>query len=87
MDQFDYAHARFLSSSVPVHRALAAECAACLLDLDGKEEIWHSYREWASSLDPQWATVISFNYDRVLEELCCAVTAIGRPLDLNYSPF
>lgn len=69
MNGFDYAHARFLTSPVPVRRALAAECAAFLRDLDGKEEIWHPYRTWASSLDPQWDTVISFNYDRVLEEL------------------
>jgi len=64
MNGFDYAHARFLTSPVPVRRALAAECAAFLRDLDGKEEIWHPYRTWASSLDPQWDTVISFNYDR-----------------------
>ncbi len=69
MKGFDYSHARFLTSAVPVRRALAAECAAFLRDLDGKEEIWHPYRKWASSLDPQWDTVISFNYDRVLEEL------------------
>jgi hypothetical protein len=65
----DYAHAWFLSSPVAVRRALAAECSAFLLDLDDTEECWHPYREWAKSLRPEWDTVISFNYDRVLEHL------------------
>jgi hypothetical protein len=63
-----YAHAWFLSSSVAVRRALAAECSAFLLDLDDKDECWIPYDKWAESLGQDDA-VISFNYDLVLEKL------------------
>jgi hypothetical protein len=66
---FRAARSRFLSRPTPLRRALAAECSAFLMDLDGKEEIWQPYRTWARSLDPRWDTVITFNYDLVLDRL------------------
>jgi hypothetical protein len=68
-DLYTQASNRFLSSPTPLRRALAAECSAFLMGLDGDEEIWQPYRTWASTLDPGRDTVISFNYDLVLEKL------------------
>ena len=66
---FAYAQSRFVTNPVAIRRALAAECSAFLWELDEQDERWHSYREWVKTLTPGSDTVISFNYDRVLEEL------------------
>jgi hypothetical protein len=50
-------------------RALAAQTAEFLLDLDKQDERWRPYRDWVSTLQPMHDTVISLNYDLVLEEL------------------
>jgi hypothetical protein len=50
-----------------VTRALAAECERFLMNATTKSEQWRPYVEWARSLDPAQDTVLSFNYDRVIE--------------------
>lgn len=47
-------------------RVLAAECSAFLKDADPRSEKWAPYKTWARSLMPG-DTVISFNYDLVVE--------------------
>jgi hypothetical protein len=49
-------------------RLVAAECAAFLQHVDPTREQWRPYRRWAASLTPN-DTVVTFNYDRVLEML------------------
>jgi hypothetical protein len=66
---FAYSREHFVTNATPIRRALAAECSVFLMDFDDSEEIWHPYRTWASSLDPKRDTVISFNYDLVVEKL------------------
>jgi hypothetical protein len=59
-------------------RALAAECHL-FLDTNTSSESWSPYREWNHCLDRN-DTVISFNYDRVVEELLGdATTSILLP--------
>ena len=50
-----------------VTRALAAECERFLTNATPSSEQWRPYVEWAKSLDPAQDTVLSFNYDRVIE--------------------
>ena len=50
-------------------RALAAECAAFLLEDDTTSELWSPYKHWAESLLPRCDTVVSFNYDLVPDRL------------------
>src|SRR5207244_2346027 len=50
-----------------VRRALAAECHRFVLVADPQSEGWLPYREWVRSLQPDQDTVVSFNYDRVVE--------------------
>ena len=66
---FGYSVSHFATRTTPIRRALAAECSVFLMDFDDSEEIWHPYRTWASSLDSKRDTVISFNYDLVVEKL------------------
>lgn len=68
-DRFVAARETFFGNPAPLRRALAAECAAFLMELDDDEEIWQPYLAWAGSLEPGRDTVISFNYDLVLEKL------------------
>jgi hypothetical protein len=49
-------------------RWLADECCVFLADADLSTERWTPYRNWADSLSPS-DTIITFNYDRVLELL------------------
>jgi hypothetical protein len=49
--------------------ALAAECDLFLDGADTKSESWKPYAEWARSLTPEHDTVVTFNYDTVLERL------------------
>jgi hypothetical protein len=51
-----------------VRRALAAESSA-FLDADNRGEAWASYREWARTLDPERDSIITFNYDTVVDTL------------------
>jgi hypothetical protein len=49
-------------------RALAAETSRFMMTArDG--ELWLPYREWASRLEPGTDTIITFNYDVLLDEL------------------
>src|SRR5262249_8601350 len=47
-------------------RLIAAECCAFLADADHESEKWKPYRAWAYRLR-QHDTIITFNYDLVLE--------------------
>jgi hypothetical protein len=49
-------------------RLIAAECSAFLEGADIRREQWDPFRGWAKQLDSN-DTIISFNYDRVLEML------------------
>jgi hypothetical protein len=58
----------FLSLANTTHRIIAAECSAFLEDKNIEFEIWQPYIRWAKMLDYNH-TIITFNYDRVLETL------------------
>lgn len=47
---------------------IAAECCAFLEGADVRREQWKPFRKWARSLTPH-DTIVTFNYDRVLELL------------------
>ncbi len=47
---------------------VAAECSAFLVDADPRTERWEPYVRWFQTLGP-CDTVITFNYDRVIEKL------------------
>jgi hypothetical protein len=49
-------------------RLIAAECSSFLEGADVRREKWRPFRRWARMLGPN-DTVVSFNYDRVLETL------------------
>jgi hypothetical protein len=49
-------------------RLIAAECCAFLESVDTRSEQWRPFRSWASALTAN-DTIISFNYDRVVETL------------------
>ena len=66
---FKFARARFLATPVAIRRALAAECSAFMDETHDNDEIWQPYRAWSRTLDPLRDTVISFNYDLVLDRL------------------
>ena len=60
-----------LDLDVLVHtarRLVAAECMLFLDEVDTRTERWHPYRRWAQMLGGD-DTVVTFNYDRVLESL------------------
>src|SRR5580692_2596737 len=59
-------------------RLVAAECCAFLEAANTGSERWRPFRAWASSLTPN-DTIISFNYDRVLERLREVAITEGRP--------
>jgi hypothetical protein len=48
-------------------RCLAAECSSFLDELDPDDERWAPYEGWILTLNPELDTIISFNYDRVLD--------------------
>jgi hypothetical protein len=61
-------HARLLSPlDRAVRRALAVECSKFLVW--AHEELWAPYRGWVKSLEPANDVVVTFNYDRVLENV------------------
>lgn len=49
-------------------RLIAAECSAFLIGADLKSEMWLPFVSWVKKLAPAH-TIITFNYDRVLEHL------------------
>jgi hypothetical protein len=67
-------------------RALAAQTAEFLLDLDQQDERWRPYRDWVSTLQPMHDTVISLNYDLVLEGLGGDRLAIPLPHEAQALP-
>jgi hypothetical protein len=54
--------------STAARRLIAAECSAFLEGVDVRQERWRPFRRWALSLTPE-DTIVSFNYDLVLEKL------------------
>ena len=67
------APARAPEYSCAARRLLAAECDEFLADADAKnEERWAPYRRWIEQLK-EHHTVISFNYDLVIETASAAV--------------
>jgi hypothetical protein len=50
-------------------RAFAAQIAEFLLDIDDHDERWRPYKQWCSTLQPNRDTIISLNYDLVIEKL------------------
>jgi hypothetical protein len=61
--------------------ALAAECDLFLQDADTASESWKPYVEWAQSLNPEHDSIVTFNYDTVLERLGPNIFEIVRPED------
>jgi hypothetical protein len=55
-------------------RIVAAECCAFLQNVNPRSERWQPYRTWLRSLRPS-DTIVTFNYDRVIETLCDAQDA------------
>lgn len=53
---------------VAARRIIAAECSAFLKDVNPLREQWQPYRDWARTLNED-DTIITFNYDRVLETI------------------
>lgn len=53
--------------NLKVKRALAAECFRFTMTADCKDERWDPFRAWIRSLEPGRDTVITFNYDLVVE--------------------
>jgi hypothetical protein len=53
---------------VHARHLIAAECCAFLEKVDPQREQWDPFRSWESELGPT-DTIITFNYDRVLETL------------------
>lgn len=47
---------------------VAAECSTYTHNVDTRAEAWGPYKKWASQRGP-WDTIITFNYDLVLESL------------------
>jgi hypothetical protein len=64
-----------------VRWALAVECARFLEGVDGDER-WGPYLRWAGTLNPELDTVITFNYDLVLDRLGGNLEVI-RPEDVQ----
>ena len=58
-------------------RLVAAECAAFLRDANTKAEKWKPYVTWAGELQRE-DTVITFNYDRVVEVALAAANREAR---------
>jgi hypothetical protein len=52
-----------------VRRALAVETTSFMSDLAERDERWKPYEEWARGLSPERDTVITFNYDLMLDNL------------------
>jgi len=50
-------------------RAFAAQIAEFLRDIDDEDERWRPYKQWCSTLEPNRDTIITLNYDLVLEKL------------------
>lgn len=69
-------------------RLLAAECSVFLDCADLHREQWEPYFDWTSKVG-QLDTIISFNYDRVVETLYSTdgskVSNIGFPLEVMMS--
>jgi hypothetical protein len=64
--------------STAARRLVAASCLAFLKDADLDEERWQPYRSWAGALVPS-DTIVTFNYDRVLETLGSFDVKVNRP--------
>jgi hypothetical protein len=60
-------------------RLLAAECSWFLKYASPTYEKWQPYRRWVSMLDPSRDTIITFNYDTVVETVAGPVTAVLPP--------
>ena len=60
-------------------RFLAAECAAFLEYADVSTERWQPYRRWATEHVDGGDTIITFNYDQVLEKLIRACLPTSTP--------
>ncbi len=76
-----------------VKRALAAECHRFLMHNgdESKSERWLPYRKWLASLRPDLDTVITFNYDLVMEAAASAIELPNRlrivtPHDQDFPP-
>lgn len=52
-----------------VRRALALETSRFLRNVKGEDERWQPYRKWAESLNPEHDSIVTFNYDTLLESL------------------
>jgi hypothetical protein len=59
-------------------RALASECERFVMIANPRSEPWSPYRDWMGSLAPGRDTIISFNYDRVVETAAEAAQVAGK---------
>ncbi len=50
-------------------RAVAAECSHFVTEHSRRPERWTPYREWMRALAPAFDTIVTFNYDNVIEQL------------------
>jgi hypothetical protein len=73
-------------ASTAARRMIAAECGAFLVDAPLDGENWLPYRSWARSLGPDQSTVITFNYDLVLEKLAAKEASRLYVLGPNEDP-
>jgi len=63
-----------------VKRGLASEVSRFLIQSSSAAELWLPYRNWIQSLRPGRDTVVSFNYDRVIEIAAQAMTVDSSKL-------
>lgn len=66
-----------LTLRATARRLVAAECCAFLENADPSREHWKPFRRWALALDED-DTIVTFNYDRVLEILHAAQSEDAR---------
>jgi hypothetical protein len=64
-------------------RAFAAQIAEFLLDIHDDDERWRPYKQWCSTLEPNRDTIITLNYDLVLEKLGGTRLSIVMPRSAN----
>jgi hypothetical protein len=63
-------------------RLLGAECAGFLVDADPGTERRGPYAEWLTTRTPE-DTIVTFNYDRVIERIAEHEAQNGNPLKVH----
>lgn len=73
VDRFQGVRPAIREASTAARRLVAAACGAFLVDARLDSEPWLPYQKWAAALGPGASTVVTFNYDLVLESLATKI--------------